>query len=899
MLPESTGVSEGVQVSEAVQVEGGGHVTNSVAAQTVMTLCNCSYVPDARMLATVHHGAAGGQVVISRATVEDIDREVTAGQAAEQPGRAKEVRREAGTDVKKDVTCPKEETRKDVEGVATVGREEEEDGGEEEGDVGKNSTRKTVAERMVEMVDEAIQTDVSSAESDQLEMVKCTQGEQEKMDSASEVEMAKATAEIKIPLTDDHDEVKCLGETGVKATAAVVSDIKATNSAQGEVSTTSKVASGLSALAEKITEKTGKLVKKKSIDAATDGKINLPLLNAGLTAAVPNQGILATHTDTQLSHASVLEEPATTSAVATEPVVQTTKTAAATEAVLQELDTVTHQAEVMMKEAADQKRTDDKTDTEHETSPVVTKQPAVVDETVVCDVIAAPLSAVESATETQSADEIKPVAAPVRDDINRFDLMDIVSDPGVGERRLRPAHRANSEPHLLRLRQPKRPNLDELFCPDSDAPAAQPPASPMIRSKYPRRMRLSDLKVEQLYPADSNTWKATPPRRMIRHRKQSTEKPAMSSGPASPTGTTESFDEMTNVRQRTNSDGSLMRPKSLQLMPTHAADGSMGFVPIGRGSGRRPNLPVFDVLGVNEPFSRDHLFRRSPGPSLHKPKMSPVRRLKSAVELMADSARTRRTRSASTSRLGRSSPSHSFSLKVGDRSHRSARQSRKDAPSHSSSEDLSEPQAATDTTREGSHRLSLPTEQMQPHHKLSRESLVNQGQVRKLTETFTSGRESARPPQGRGLRGREVPHQGTVAERTDIFKKRLSSSSVESDISGLFPRRRGVSLDRHRRREPADQSDRGRPRLVVWTPSKSGAVSSLCKQAMLVDVQEGKNVTEDSSSVPCTTRRRSQQSEGRRGSDEGSQTRSEGKKSHKFLEGAWLQKPKRFFKVSK
>ena len=374
----------------------------------------------------------------------------------------------------------------------------------------------------------------------------------------------------------------------------------------------------------------------------------------------------------------------------------------------------------------------------------------------------------------------------------------------------------------------------------------------------------------------------------------------MSSGPASPTGTG-SFGEMTNVRQRTNSDGSLMRPKSLQLMPTHAADGSMGFVPIGRGSGRRPNLPVFDVLGVNEPFSRDHLYRRSPGPSLHKPKMSPVRRLKSAVELMADSARTRRTRSASTSRLGRSSPSHSFSgSKVDDRSHRSARQSRKDAPSHSSSEDLSEPQAATETTREGSHRLSLPTEQMQGRRKLSRESLVNQGQVRKLTETFTSGRDTTRPPQGRGLRGREVPHHGTVAERADIFKKRLSSSSVESDVSGLFPRRRGVSLDRHRRREPVDQSDGGRPRLVVWTPSKSGAVSSLCKQAMLVDVQEGKNVTEDSSSVPAT-RRRSQQSEGRRGSDDGSQTRSEGdrKKAHKFLEGAWLQKPKRFFKVSK
>ena len=896
-------MSEGVQVSEAVPVEGGGHVTNSVAAQTVMTLCNCSYVPDARMLATVHHGATGGQVVISRATVEDIDREVfaeTVGQAAEQPGRAREVGGVVGTDAKQDVRiCPKEETRKDVEGVATGGREEEGEGGEEEGDVGENSPRKTVVERMVQMVDEAIQTDVSSAESDQQEMVKCTQDEQEKMDSASEVETAKATAEIKMPLADDHDEVKCLGETGVRATAVVVSDIKATNSPQGEVSTTSKVASGLSALAEKITEKTGKLVKKKSIDAATDGKINLPLLNAGLTAAVPNQGILATHTDTQLSHAAVLEEPTTKSAVATEPVIQTTKTAA-TEAVLQKLDTVTHQAEVMMKEAADQKTPVNKTvdDTEHETSTVVTKQPVVVDETVVCDVIDTTLCAVESVAETQSADEVKPVAAPVRDDINRFDVMDIVSDPGVGERRLRPAHRANSEPHLLRLRQPKRPNLDELFCPDSEAPAAQPPASPMIRSKYPRRMRLSDLKVEQLYP-DSNTWKATPPRRMIRHRKQSTEKPAMSSGPASPTGT-ESFGEMTNVRQRTNSDGSLMRPKSLQLMPTHAGDGSMGFVPIGRGSGRRPNLPVFDVLGVNEPFSRDHMYRRSPGPSLHKPKMSPVRRLKSAVELMADSARTRRTRSASTSRLGRSSPSHSFSFsgsKVDDRSHRSARQSRKDAPSHSSSEDLSEPQATTDTT---SHRLSLPTEQMQSRHKLSRESLVSQGQVRKLTETFTSGRENTRAPQGRGLRGRDVPHQGTVAERTDIFKKRLSSSSVESDVSVLFPRRRGVSLDRHRRREPVDQSDRGRPRLVVWTPSKSGAVSSLCKHAMLVDVQEGKKVTEDSCTVPAT-RRRSQQSEGRRGSDDSSQTRSEGdrKKSHKFLEGAWLQKPKRFFKVSK
>lgn len=469
--------------------------------------------------------------------------------------------------------------------------------------------------------------------------------------------------------------------------------------------------------------------------------------------------------------------------------------------------------------------------------------------------------------------------------------------------------------YYYRLRQPKRPNLDELFCPDSEALAAQPPASPMIRSKYPRRMRVSDLRVEHLYP-DSNMWKATPPRRMIRHRKQSTEKQAVSSGPVSPTEL-ESFCDVTKVRHRTNSDGSLVRPKSLQLMPTHSGDGSLGFVPMGRGSGRRPILPVFEVFNVNEPFSRDHMLRRSPGPSLQKPKMSPVRRLKSAVELMADSARTRRTRSASTSRLGRCSPSHSLTfsgstLKNDGTSHK--RQSRKDAPSHTpatlSLDNVSGSRPTADSTKESIHRLSLPTEHnLQAHRKLSRESLVNEGQVKKMTETFTCGRESSRPPRDRRLRAREIPHEGTVAERTDIFKKRLSSSSESSgaDGAGLFSRRRGMSLDRHRRQEPLEHTDRGRPRLVVWTPSKRGAVSCLCKQAMLVDMHDSKDTaegsdTQDSSSLP-PGRRRSQQSEGglRRGSDGSSQTGSEGerKKSHKFLEGAWLQKPKRFFKVSK
>ena len=446
------------------------------------------------------------------------------------------------------------------------------------------------------------------------------------------------------------------------------------------------------------------------------------------------------------------------------------------------------------------------------------------------------------------------------------DAVDTASKPiaaGSRKSRIRSPHRANSEPHLVKFKHPKRPNLDELFCPD-----VQLPASPMLRSKYPRRTRLSDL--------------------IIRHRRPSTEKPAIVGGAEL---VTEPFCDVAEVRHRASSDVSLMRPKSLQLMPTHSCDeSSLEFVVIGRGNSRRPNLPVFEA--VSEPLSDDHAVHRLAAPSLQKPKMSPVQRLKSAVELMAESARSRRHRSASTGRLGAPRHKHPSPRNDDGSPHKSRRLSRKDASTHALA------------SQKDVNRLSLPAEHnLEAHHK-SRESLTNEGQVEKMSEMFAGDRESSRPLRGRRLQLRETPLEGTVAERTDIFKKRLSSSSSESsgaDGSSLLQRRRGVSLDRHRRQETVDYADR--LRLTLWTSSNSGAVSSLCKQAMSVDLPDTRgSVKKACSSLPRPIRR-SPHSEGAaspRGVGDGCPgPQAEHKKTHKFLEGTWLQKPKRFFKVSK
>ena len=50
-----------------------------------------------------------------------------------------------------------------------------------------------------------------------------------------------------------------------------------------------------------------------------------------------------------------------------------------------------------------------------------------------------------------------------------------------------------------------------------------PPHSPIIRSKYQRKIKAAENKASN-YNGDSRTWQATPPKRLIRHRKISSEK---------------------------------------------------------------------------------------------------------------------------------------------------------------------------------------------------------------------------------------------------------------------------------------------------------------------------------------------------------------------------------------
>ena len=356
--------------------EYGSQITTSVSVQTVMTLCNCSYVPDARMLATmpVAYGAPTTQVVISRVTVEDIDREVFAEHAVCDTPIEMELEAEVVNDV---------QTREEEEsGSMDAEDANAEDATADDGDGARDDndeefvqqTRdkpQLIAGAKVELVDVAVQTDMLEYE---FQKEKLNSGDDpEEKDSAAETEtvMRKATAELEIPLMDVGVEVKCLGETTVKNVAAAVSEIKAVNSPMGEVSAMPKVAASLSALAENVAEKIGKLGKKKSGDAGSDGSISLPLFNAGIMAAVPNQAILEKHTDALVPHDVVPEESICDTA---------------TESVLEGGESHTQESEVDMQDSESKNSTIDKgvESAEGEMPPIATDHPVVMSETLAC-----------------------------------------------------------------------------------------------------------------------------------------------------------------------------------------------------------------------------------------------------------------------------------------------------------------------------------------------------------------------------------------------------------------------------------------------------------------------------------------------------------------------------------
>ncbi|KAK2149108.1 hypothetical protein LSH36_467g02000 [Paralvinella palmiformis] len=190
------------------------------------------------------------------------------------------------------------------------------------------------------------------------------------------------------------------------------------------------------------------------------------------------------------------------------------------------------------------------------------------------------------------------------------------------------------------------------------------PQSPVIRSKNVRKLRNADSRAAAI-TADARTWKATPPRRFIRHRKNMVER--LSMGAVLTEGESLLEQRDTNDRQRTKSDSSELS-RACEIARENSAKRNRA---LARGTGgqlaaarnllevrsyvsrhtARSSSGVRDMINRYEEgnFRRGAAFRKSPSPSVPKVSVTSTRRLKTAAELLQDSIDQKQHRSRSTS----------------------------------------------------------------------------------------------------------------------------------------------------------------------------------------------------------------------------------------------------------
>ena len=495
----------------------------------------------------------------------------------------------------------------------------------------------------------------------------------------------------------------------------------------------------------------------------------------------------------------------------------------------------------------------------------------------------------------------------------------------------------------------------------SDGRPPQPPHSPLVRSKYVRKLRNSSA---QSTSTDNRIFNATPPRRFMRNRKASADRPNKLSKDKSidksSEGETGSRDDMESVpmRERTRSDSSMLHPRvmactsdEIQAEDTRLLCVSTPSSPAASGGTRS-----FDYYS---PLAVDSNFRKSPSPSLRKCTVSPVRRLKTAAELIKDSEKKRRSQSVTREDrhfptcdkhkhiIPRTTSNSSSSDKENDKGKSRGRQtlrhsSRENTPVRSLSIDI-DPWKRTRTDSDPGHKvllahetsLSQPcvSEQCKPPlADLTNETKVKEDlatSARSMPEALllakddgnkvqasggkTEGKlplsvvrkEDSKPDSITTLRGDccGVVHavgcspivKGRHDNITDTphspksLKSRASSSLITSreHISQkLFGGRKGSG------RGQAVQAQSGGQQPVVGKSGSSqpaGAVTALCRQAMQVQVDDKKATAQN----PETSSQDDQDNKEGAASAEGRTRKG------KFLDANWLQKPKKFFKVSK
>ncbi len=448
-----------------------------------------------------------------------------------------------------------------------------------------------------------------------------------------------------------------------------------------------------------------------------------------------------------------------------------------------------------------------------------------------------------------------------------------------------------------------------------------PPHSPMIRSKYPRKLKVGETRPLN-YNGDSRTWQATPPRRLIRHRKTSTEKrPDISS--------LIEGDLSVNAGRIAQHDDHDEAWRSRALSDSHPALHKDSFLSVPTSnqhhSGSQQEykqMPVSDVISKFErqslSGSSGEVFRKSPSPgAIGRPTVSPVHRLKTAEELLHECSHKQQRRSSAGNGMDRLSPGRdkfpsTSSDKENDKQRQTVIQS-------------SSPQSTPEWTREkGSpkpgafvsqaiRKLSVPDSELKPplhdktHETNAKDSpkalhtsqdprlieLPRLGIVSKQAELFQAkiGAESRQ--------GRQPAPLALGGTDYNIKRNSAHKSSPDSSLPDS-PDRRTKSPDRlHLPRSIAPNSSPQTSRSKGYSkffarkvsPSSPTAnkntVSTLCKQALHVQLDSAADGAEAAYTDPeCTETDRTASPDRRR-------------TKNKFLDSTWLQKPRRFFKVSK
>ena len=461
----------------------------------------------------------------------------------------------------------------------------------------------------------------------------------------------------------------------------------------------------------------------------------------------------------------------------------------------------------------------------------------------------------------------------------------------------------NSSHYALPKRQR---SCGEDNLPDSADTFSKPPQlphSPIIRSKNPRKMKAA---VQHIY-ADSRTWKATPPRRMIRHRRPDRLECDHQSRTA-PASTDLSDGYVLSVRERTSSDGASRgppdRPHNTTFQPVASRQQQLLSVDYSENH----SLGVKDMVSKYEQSSSPsqggggNFLRKSSSPIT----VSPVRGLKSAAELMRESGERRRRSSVASSHengsgswnslharpmSSGSSDKENDRIEAGEEKSSSSPRSAHSPVSYDSQKQYSPGGGKGKSLlkdRTNSKQKQTFLEEGRTSSTTTRLSLKDQADDNEIWKKPESAKHSSKnmsgsPSQKSDKSSRKSPSQ------SEKSKHRSSAGSHGDDSSGggsWFSRPRSPAL--FKKSTNSARSSGG--------SQNSGTISALCMQAMTVSVDDP-DVQPDIPPVPQPHSTTSEGSSSGTPSAAGTPERRKGK--GRFLDGNWLQKPKRFFKVSK